>query len=70
MELMIRGLIAILYAFGTGIATWITTVVARRRMRRALGRRVTDSELTSISSWMKAVESEQRTGQSRPIDRK
>jgi hypothetical protein len=59
---MIRGLIAILYAIGTEIATWITTVVARRRMRKALGRRVTDIELTSINAWMKmkAVENEQR----------
>ena len=67
---MIRGWIAILYAIATGIATWITTVVVRRRMRRALGTRVTDTELTSISTWMKAVENEQRTEQSRPINPK
>lgn len=65
---MIRGLILILYAIGTSIATWIATSVVRRRMRRALGRRVSDSELTSISAWMKAVDNEERTEQSRPIN--
>jgi hypothetical protein len=65
---MIRGLILILYAIGTTIATWIATSVVRRRMRRALGRRVSDSELTSISAWMKAVDNEERTEQRQPIN--
>ena len=67
---MIRGLILILYAIGTTIATWIATFVVRPRMRRALGRRATDSELTSISAWMKAVDNEERTEQSRSINPK
>ena len=63
---MFRGLTLIL----STIDTWITTWVVRRRMRRALGRRVTDSELTSISAWMTAVDNEERTEQSRPINPK
>jgi len=65
---MIRGLILILYVIGTTIGTWVATFLVRRRMRRALGRRVSDSELTSINAWMKAVDNEEQTEQSRPIN--
>ena len=44
----------------TTVAAWITTSVARRRMRRALGRKVKDTELASITTWMKVDEAERR----------
>ena len=40
------------------ITGWILTAAARRRMRRALGREVSGSELTSINTWMKVHEAE------------
>jgi hypothetical protein len=43
------------------VSAWITTVRARRRMRRALGKKVDDRELDSLNAWMKVEEIEERT---------
>jgi hypothetical protein len=45
----------------TTVAAWITAYRMRRRMKRALGKDVSDVELTSISTWMKVAESERNT---------
>ena len=37
----------------TSIAAWVLKVRLKRRMEKGLGRKVDDSELTSISTWMK-----------------
>jgi hypothetical protein len=50
-------LIVILIAAVSG---WITTLQMRRRARKALGRPINDSELTSINTWMKVAEAEKR----------
>jgi hypothetical protein len=42
------------------ISAWITDVRARRRMRRAFGRKVTDTEVSSLNAWMKVDELEQQ----------
>ena len=42
------------------VATWITKVVHRMRMRRALGRKVTDSELTSLKAWNEVLDAEEK----------
>ena len=42
------------------VATWITKAVHRRRMRRALGTKVTDSELTSLKAWDEVLDAEEK----------
>lgn len=37
-----------------GLTTWRAKIHIKRRMERQLGRKVDDSELTSITGWMKA----------------
>ena len=44
------------------VTTWITTVVHRRRMQRALGRKVQDSELLSLKSWSEVIDAEEKGG--------
>jgi hypothetical protein len=44
----------------TTIAGWITAIRLRRRVRRALGKEATDTELTSFDTWMKVDEAEER----------
>jgi hypothetical protein len=49
-----------LIVFGTvtTIAAWITAFKMKRRMRRALGSEISDTQLTSIATWMKVDEAE------------
>lgn len=42
------------------VSTWILGIRMRRRARRALGRRISDNELTSINTWMEVQDAEQR----------
>ena len=51
-----------LIVFGTvtTISAWITAFRMRRRMKRALGREVSDQQLTSIATWMKVDEAEEQ----------
>ena len=51
----LKALAAIVVA---AVSTWIVTVYARRRMRRALGRTPSETELASINAWMNVVEEE------------
>jgi hypothetical protein len=45
----------------TAISAWILKVRMRRRIRRALGIKVeSESELTSITTWMKVEDAEER----------
>lgn len=52
--------IAIVFIIVTTISAWIMGVRMRRRARRALGRNLSDGELTSISTWMEVEDAEQR----------
>ena len=60
-----------LFEFGAVIALtvsgWIVTMRVRRRMKKSLGRRVTDLELASLNTWMRVEEAEQREKESGPI---
>ena len=38
---------------GLSISSWLSKVKLRRRMEQGLGRKVDDSELTSVAAWMK-----------------
>jgi len=43
-----------------GVSGWITAHQMRRRARKALGREIRDSELTSLNTWMDVEEAEKR----------
>ena len=40
------------------VSGWFTALQMRRRAKKALGRKIKDAELTSISTWMKVEEAE------------
>jgi len=40
----------------------------RRRIRRALGRKATKSDLTSIDTWMKVEEEEEKKDSDNPLN--
>ena len=50
----------LLVLIATTVSGWITALQMRRRARKALGRKINDAELTSISTWMKVKEAEER----------
>ncbi len=55
----------ILYLIGlvvvTTVSAWITAMLMRRRIRRALGKRdISDTDLTSINTWMEVEDAEER----------
>jgi hypothetical protein len=54
----IVGLVVIAF---TAISAWILGIRMRRRIRRALGINVeSESELTSLNTWMKVEDAEER----------
>jgi hypothetical protein len=42
------------------ISGWIVSLRARRRLKKSLGRKATDQELASLTTWMAVEETEQR----------
>jgi len=42
------------------VTAWIADFRSRRRIRKALGRKAKDGELTSINTWMEVEETEKR----------
>ena len=55
-----RGLFLIGAILVTTITAWITGVLMRRRVKRALRKDVADEELTSINLWMEVEDVEER----------
>jgi hypothetical protein len=54
-------LIALTVILVTSVWAWILGIRMRRRIRRALGKNVeSESELTSLSMWMKVEDEEER----------
>ncbi|HEX4603899.1 MAG TPA: hypothetical protein VH724_07900 [Candidatus Angelobacter sp.] len=49
------------------VSGWIVSLLARRRMKKSLGRKATDLELASLKTWMRVEETEQRKKESGPI---
>lgn len=43
-----------------GIAGWISKIIWKKRLQRVLGRKVSDHELTSITTWMQATPRDER----------
>jgi hypothetical protein len=42
----------------SAVSTWIVGIKARRRIQRDLGRKATETDLTSLDTWMEAEEVE------------
>jgi hypothetical protein len=49
------------------VSSWITALRMRRRMRKALGRKVREDELVSINDWIKVAEAETRAKERKPL---
>lgn len=54
--------IRLIIAVVTIVSAWITGIGMRRRIKRALGRKATKGDLTSIDTWMKVEEKEAKNG--------
>ncbi len=63
----IRILLLIGIMIGTTVSSWVVAVRMRKRMRRSLGRRVTDLELVSLKHWVRVNEVEERTSEHKPV---
>ena len=50
----------IIFAVFTTIAAWITAYRMRKKIKNALGKSVSEAELTSINTWMKVADAEQK----------
>jgi hypothetical protein len=44
------------------LSAWITSIRARRRVKKALGRKATDMELASLNTWMQVEEKNSSAG--------
>ena len=60
----IYGVIKLLFYGGfilvTTVGAWVTGYKTRKRMRKALGKDVSEAELTSINAWMNVKNSEEK----------
>lgn len=50
------------------VSAWITGIRMRRKIRKDLGRKATDADLTSIATWMKVDEAEERKKRNSPLN--
>lgn len=44
----------------SSISGWVTAIKMRRRAKKALGKEILNSELTSLNTWMEVEEAEKR----------
>lgn len=49
------------------ISTWIVGVQMKRKIRKDLGRKATDADLSSIDTWMKVDEVEEKKESTKPL---
>ena len=52
--------IAVLMIIFTSVTSWIIGIQMRRKIRKNLGRKATEENLTSIDTWMKVDKVEQQ----------
>ena len=57
---------AVIVILFTVVSGWVISFKMRRRIRKSLGRKATGEDLTSIDTWMKVKEEEEKS----PIDPK
>jgi len=60
-------ILIIVVAFSV-ISTWVVGIQMRRKIKKDLGRKATDSDLTSIDTWMKVEEVEEKNAKDKPLD--
>lgn len=60
-------LIALIIAGVMAISTWIVGVQMKRKIRKDLGRKATDADLSSIDTWMKVDEVEEKKESTKPL---
>ena len=60
MPALASGLYAILVLIVTAVSSWVIAVRMRRRIRTALGKEVSELELTSTNTWMEVSDAEER----------
>ena len=48
------------------LSTWLDSIRLRRRIERDLGRKATDGDLTSINTWIDALEAEKKNAEKSP----
>jgi hypothetical protein len=51
----------------SAVSTWIVGVKMRRRIKRDLGRKATETDLTSIDTWMEVDEEEKQHERNLPL---
>lgn len=59
--------LAALLIIYSSVSAWIIGVRMRRKIKRDLGREATDADLTSINTWMKVEEAEERNRKNKPL---
>ena len=59
--------IVVLILIFTSISSWIIGIQMRRKIRRDLGRKATEEDLTSIDTWMKVEEVERPDEGNHPV---
>jgi hypothetical protein len=51
------------------LSTWLDSIRLRRRIERDLGRKAKKGDLTSINTWMEALEAEKRNAEKRNAEK-
>jgi len=64
----IRLLVLVTTLIVTTVSSWVMAFRMRRRIRKSLGRKTSDLELTSINTWMEVDEAEQRNRERKSIE--
>jgi hypothetical protein len=64
---MLSDLAMLIIALLVGLSAWILGIRMQRRIRRALGRKAEDTDLTSLRTWMAVEEAEKKSGRVKPI---
>jgi hypothetical protein len=49
------------------VSSWIIGARMRRKIRKDLGRKATDADLASLSTWIKVAKVENETGENKPL---
>lgn len=60
-------LAAIAFIISVSASTWIIGLRMRRKVRRDLGRKATEADLTSIDTWIKVDKAEERNKERKPL---
>jgi uncharacterized membrane protein YecN with MAPEG domain len=51
----------------SAVSSWAIGMKMRREIKRDLGRKATDTDLTSLETWMEVEEKEHRNQESKPL---